>query len=402
MKSMPFLFRLRLTVFALAMGTALSICQAQSEYAGGFPYNPDSDNSGTIEVNDLLIFLPFYGAEFNVDGVIPIEYGGTNASSASAARDSLGLSSMQDSIVATTTYTWMKGSARILQRFEQGYAVSATGLYANASGINTTASGPYSNAQNRLTTASAICSSAEGEGTTASGTASHSEGMLTLATSLTAHAEGYNTEATSNYSHSEGYGTSAENTAAHAQGYLSTASGLYSHAEGRQNEATGNSSHAEGQASSASGDVAHVEGFGCTASGYASHAGGFETNASGLYSRAIGRSSTASASNALASGLGVIADQANSAVFGQFNNAEQPDILLAIGNGNAANDRSDAFTVNNAGDATIAGNAAVNGEILVGGHEVAAALTQLLSTVDSLQNTIIGLQTQIDALTNGE
>ena len=104
----------------------------------------------------------------------------------------------------------------------------------------------------------------------------------------------------------------------------------------------------------------------------------------------------------LASGLGVIADQANSAVFGQFNSAEQPDILLAIGNGNAANDRSDAFTVNNAGDATIAGNAAVNGEILVGGHEVAAALTQLLSTVDSLQNTIIGLQTQIDALTNGE
>ena len=138
------------------------------------------------------------------------------------------------------------------------------------------------------------------------------------------------------------------------------------------------------------------------ASGYASHAGGFETNASGLYSRAIGRSSTASASNSFASGLGVIADQANSAVFGQFNSAEQPNILLAIGNGNAANDRSDAFTVNNAGDATIAGNAAVNGEILVGGHEVAAALTQLISAVDSFQNTIIGLQTQIDSLTSGE
>ena len=148
--------------------------------------------------------------------------------------------------------------------------------------------------------------------------------------------------------------------------------------------------------------MAHAEGFGCTASGYASHAGGFESNASGLYSRAIGRSSTASASNAFASGLGVIADQANSAVFGQFNSAEQPDILFAIGNGNAANDRSDAFTVSNAGDATIAGNAAVNGEIYVGGHEVAAALTQLLSTVDSMQNAIIGLQAQIDALTNGE
>ena len=67
---------------------------------GGLPYNPDSDNSGTIEVNDLLVFLPYYGESFLPEGIIPIQFGGTSSSSAAAARDSLGLSSIKDSLWA--------------------------------------------------------------------------------------------------------------------------------------------------------------------------------------------------------------------------------------------------------------------------------------------------------------
>ena len=399
---MPFFSRLLLASFTLITCAVFNTSDAQVDYEGGFPYNPDSDNNGTIEVNDLLVFLPFYGANFNADGVIPIAYGGTGATSALAARDSLGLTSIQDSLYSGATYAWINGSARIMSRFAQGFAVSATGLYAHASGTNVTASGAYSNAQNRLTVASATCSSAEGEGTTASGTASHAEGMLSTATSLTSHAEGYNTAATANYSHAEGYGTSAESTAAHAQGYLTTASGLYAHAEGRQNEASGNSAHAEGQASAASGDVAHAEGFGCIASGYASHAGGFESTASGLYSRAVGRSTLASASNAFASGFGVVADQENGAVFGQFNASGQENLLLVVGNGSDNANRSDAFTVSNQGDATIHGNASILGDLNVNGIEVAAVLTELLGAVDSLQSTITQLQAQIEILNDGE
>jgi hypothetical protein len=100
--------------------------------------------------------------------------------------------------------------------------------------------------------------------------------------------------------------------------------------------------------------------------------------------------------------LGTIADQENSAVFGQYNSSEQPGVLLVVGNGSAGDDRSNAFTVNAVGDANISGNATINGEIEVGGHEVASVLTALLNTVDSLQNSIAVLQEQLNELSNGE
>lgn len=368
------------------------------ESVGGMPYNPDSDNSGTIEVNDLLTFLPLYGENFEVDGVIPIAFGGTGANSAAAARDSLGLSLLQDSIIGTTPYSWIGASLRITQQFAQGYGVSASGTYAHASGTNTTASGSFSHAQNRLTTASATCSSAEGEGTTASGTASHAEGMLSQATALAAHAEGYNTDATSSYSHAEGYATLAGNTSAHAEGYQSNALGLYSHAEGRQTEASGSAAHAEGQNAMASGDVSHAEGFDCIADGYASHAGGYGSIAAGLYSRAIGRSTTTTASASFASGNGTVADQENGTSLGQFNSLSTSGALLIVGNGTSNDDRSNAFEVHSDGSTAMRGDASVDGALMVGGYDVAAALTSILSTVDSLQSVISNLEAQLDAL----
>jgi hypothetical protein len=371
---------------------------------GGLPYNPDSDNSGTIEVNDLLVFLPYYGESFLPEGIMPIEFGGTGASSSAAARDSLGLSSIKDSLwgAPPTAWTWANGSLRILKQFSQGYNTVATGTYAHASGTNTSATGAYSHAQNRQSSATATCASAEGEGTTASGTASHAEGMLSSASGLAAHGEGYNTVAASNYSHSEGYGTTAANTAAHAEGFLTDALGLYGHAEGRQTEAGGTASHAEGQSSLALGDVSHAEGFQTIASGYASHAAGYQSVASGLYSRALGRSTSASGTAASAFGHETIADQEDELVGGRFNASGEEGVLFAIGNGSSDSMRSNAFDVHEDGTIRLNGDAIVSGEVWIGGSAVSALIDSLLNTVNTLESSILDLQNQIDILNSGE
>ena len=409
MRFSTFLYSVRLNVVHCA-AIALILCFialdgfGQDANYAGLPYNPDSNNDGLIDVSDLLEFLPYYGESFDPEGIIPIAFGGTGSSNAAAARDSLGLISVQDSLWGTPSslWTWSNGSMRVMQRFAQGYNIVATGTYAHASGTNTSATGAYSNAQNRQTSASATCSSAEGEGTTASGTASHAEGMLSQASALAAHAEGYNTDATSNYSHSEGYGTLAGSTAAHAEGFQTSALGLYGHAEGRQTEVSGTAAHAEGQFTIASGDLAHAEGYETVADGYASHAGGYGTTATGLYSRATGRSTIATATASAAFGNETIADQENAVVLGQFNLVEQTDVLFAIGNGTSDDLRSNALDVQTDGTLRLQGAAEIAGEVFIGETAVGITLDSLLNTVASMQQTILSLQEQIDALTVGE
>ena len=390
--------------------TSLLLCSiawagmAQDASYDGLPYNPDNNNDGLIDVSDLLVFLPYYGESFIPDGIIPVAFGGTGSANATGARDSLGLSSIKDSIWGSpaSSYTWSNGSMRVMQRFAQGYNITATGLYAHASGTNTSATGAYSNAQNRQTIASATCSSAEGEGTTASGTASHSEGMLSQASALAAHAEGYNTDATSNYSHSEGYATLAGSTAAHAEGFQTNALGLYSHTEGRETDASGTAAHSEGQYTIASGELSHAEGFESIADGYASHAGGYGSTATGLYSRATGRSTVSTATASSAFGNSTIADQENSMVLGQFNLSGATDVLFAIGNGSDDNARSNAMDIQADGTMRLQGNAEVVGEVFVGEVAVGATLDSLMNTISSMQLTIMSLQAQVEALTGGE
>ena len=378
-----------------------TMCAAQETSGSGLPFNPDSDNSGAIDVTDLLNFLPYYGEDFIPTGVIPIEYGGTGASSTAAARDSLGLSALQDTTVGAEQYAWVHTSLRVQQEFAQGFGAAANGLYAHASGTNTNASGAYSNAQNRLTTASATCSSAQGEGTTASGTASHAEGMLSQATALAAHAEGYGTDATANYSHSEGYNTLASSTSAHAEGYSTDATGLYSHAEGRQTEASGSASHAEGQTAVASGDLSHAK-----ATNFGRRVCQPRRWVCQLLDRTVQprcraefyRASTAS----FATGYGVVADQENGTAVGQFNALQTEGALFIVGNGADTNMRSNAFEVHSDGNAVIHGDAVVEGTVYAGTYDVASTLGSLVSTVDSLQSVIAELQSQLDALTGGE
>ena len=152
------------------------------------------------------------------------------------------------------------------------------------------------------------------------------EGQNVIASGECSHAEGSYTEASGSDSHAEGNGTNATGRCSHAEGVFSTASADESHAEGYDTKASGEQSHAEGYSSKASGEYSHAEGRYSEASGEGSHAGGRFTVADGDYMTAIGKYNTKNSGKA-----------------------------FAIGNGTSDTDRSDGFTVDWNGNATMKG-----------------------------------------------
>lgn len=129
-----------------------------------------------------------------------------------------------------------------------------------------------------------------------------------------------------NYSVVEGKDNTASEFASHAEGNETAAIELYAHAEGDETEASGVAAHAEGHASSASGVYSHAEGDETEASGYASHASGLRTVADRDFQTAVGRYNTRNTNN-----------------------------LFAVGNGQSNSSRSDAFAVDDSGNAVVAG-----------------------------------------------
>ena len=388
MKHLSKPFMLCASGWFFAMACALP---ASGQTASSFPYNPDYDGNGEIEIGDLLQFLPYYGANFVVEGVLPVAGGGTGSTNAAAARDSLGLALFQDSLMSNQDVAFVHGAMRVETTLSQGLNANATGAFAQASGLNVTASGAYSHAQNRLTNATATCSSAAGEGSTAAGVAAHAQGMSSYASGTASHAEGYATDATANYTHSEGYVTLASSTAAHAEGYLTDATGLYSHAENRSTVASGTASHAEGDATLASGSNSHAEGFQSDATGYAAHAEGYQTVASGLYSSSHGRQTQALNNSSAAFGLSTVADADQSFVVGQYNTLDVPGLLFAVGNGTLQG-RSNALTVTN--DGTVE----VHETLLVGGANPMEVIDSLNTRVTELEEALLLLTTQVETL----
>lgn len=379
---------LRASGWVIALALSLP---ALGQTETGFPYNPDYDGNGEIEIGDLLQFLPYYGSAFSVDGVLPVAGGGTGSTHPAAARDSLGISLVQDTTIGNVDFAYVHGNLRVESAFSQGLNASATGAFAQASGLNVVASGAYSHAQNRLTNATATCSSAAGEGCTASGVASHAQGMTSFASGTASHAEGYATDATANYAHSEGYVTLASNTAAHAEGYLTDATGLYSHAENRNTLASGTAAHAEGDATVASGSNSHAEGYQSDATGYAAHAEGYQTVASGLYSSSHGRQTQALNSSSAAFGLSTVADADQGFVVGQYNALNVPEFLFAVGNG-AAQARSNALTV------LLNGTVEIPGALVVNGIDAGETIDSLNARVTDLENALLLLTQQVEAL----
>ena len=380
--------------------TCLSVILSSSLLAQSvnelLPFNPDFDGNGAIGSSDLVAFLPLYGSAFIAEGVIPVENGGTGVSTLDSVRLALNISVFSDITPEgePNAAGLVSGELVVTGNMSQGEGSAATGADSQASGKNCIASGNYSQATNQNCTATGVCSSATGESTSAVSTASHSEGMLTIASGTAAHAEGYLTATSANYTHAEGYQTQASNTASHSEGWATVASGLYSHAENRNTIANSTCAHAEGEGTSALADAAHSEGFQTIAGGFASHAEGYQTEAAASYSHASGRSTIASGTASSAIGYNLVADQDNSTVVGQYNVEGQVGTLFVVGTGTGVDARANTFEVST-GSALVNGDLEVTGTVTIDGMD-------LMSIITVLQDQILDLQLQLDAIVGGE
>ena len=396
-------------VISFGFFLAITVLQSQAQTSNNslLPYNPDIDGNGTIEVTDLMGFLPLFGGSYIAEGTLPIANGGTGATTVDEARLALTISVFSDLplVEGVSPGGQVTGTLNITGALTQGPSSAATGLDAVATGNNSIASGDNSQASNKNCVAEGDCSIAQGESTTATALASSAEGMLTYSSGLGSHSEGMQTLAQGDYSHSEGFQTEATNVSAHAEGYGTVASGLYSHAANRFSIATHTCAHAEGESTSALADAAHSEGLGTVASGFASHAQGYQSIASGGYSHSGGRASLASATGSTAMGYGLIADQQYSSVVGKFNLENRTGTLFAVGNGTSASIRTNIFEITSY-EALLNGDLNVTGLISINGVDLGAEvltnqvdIQMLMSEIQNLQAIIADLQDQIDLLT---
>jgi hypothetical protein len=365
---------------------------AQTSNNNLLPYNPDIDGNETIEATDLLGFLSYFGTSYIAEGALPIEFGGTGASTVEEARLALTLSMFSDlpPVEGVASGGQVSGTLNIAGALTQGEDSEATGSF--SVGLN-------------RSLASGDCSVAQGESTVATALGSHSEGMLTYSSGIGSHAEGMQTLAQADYTHTEGFQTQALNTSAHAEGYGSVASGLYSHAENRFTVANSTCAHAEGEGTNALAAAAHSEGYETTADGFASHAEGYQSTSSGSYSHAGGRTSLASATGSTAMGNSVIADQQYSTVVGEYNLENIMGTLFVVGNGVHTSSRSNIFEVSST-DAVVNGDFNVNGIISSNGVNLETGIDnnqvdiqQLMLEIQNLQSIVADLQIQIDILT---
>lgn len=138
-----------------------------------------------------------------------------------------------------------------------------------------------------------------------------------------------------------------------------------------RNEATGEYSHAEGWRVIASGSSSHAEGDSVEASGYASHAEGMFTTASGDESHSEGSNTVASGDYSHVEGLNTIASGRSQHVQGKYNIEDNSDTYAHIvGNGNSANTRSNAYTLDWDGNAWFAGDVFVGGSSQTSGDKL--------------------------------
>jgi hypothetical protein len=233
---------------------------------------------------------------------------------------------------------------------------TARATYSHAEGEDTDALGQASHSEGKLTKAEGEASHAEGQSSKSTGLASHAEGDSSESTGLASHAEGYNTKASSDFTHAEGYQSKATSSSAHAEGHNTEASGQGSHSEGGRTKATKIAAHAEGYESEAAGEATHAEGYITKAIGNFSHSEGRETSASGQAAHVEGMGSVASGQGAHAEGLGTIAAGYGQHTEGRFNIEDSSDKYLHItGNGASGSNRSNAYTLDEDGNAWYSG-----------------------------------------------
>lgn len=170
-----------------------------------------------------------------------------------------------------------------------------------------------------------------------------------------------------------GNNVEASNMVAHAEGLMTVASGLASHAEGVITNASGDVSHAEGNNTVASANNSHSEGAFTVASGTWSHAGGYGTTANSSYMTAIGTYNVPATlypewvagtayevgDKVVHDGFGAECNTANSDSVWTDQHwdsiAATGEMVFVIGNGTNENNRSNAMSVDIAGNEELAG-----------------------------------------------
>ena len=111
------------------------------------------------------------------------------------------------------------------------------------------------------------------------------------------------------------------------------------------------------------------------ASGFAGHAEGYETLASAYASSA--------------GGYYTVADQPYQTAVGKYNTESQAGNLFVVGNGNGVDDRADAFTVDDMGNAILSGNlqvADMNLQDTIA--NLNARITQLEAAIENLLEVV--------------
>ncbi|MCX7551854.1 tail fiber domain-containing protein [Xanthomarina sp. F2636L] len=159
--------------------------------------------------------------------------------------------------------------------------------------------------------------------------------------------------ATGNYATAIGYDTKASNLYTTAMGRSTVASGRFSTAMGLESEASGDYSTAMGNNTTASRSNSTAMGYNTTASGYYSTAMGYNTTASGSYSIAMGNNTTAYDNSSTAVGK-----------YNRYSDSFPISLkrLFMVGNGTSDSDRTNAFTVYENGNASLAGTLTQNSD----------------------------------------
>ena len=268
-----------------------------------------------------------------------------------------------------------------------GNTNSVTGDNNGAEGLSNSITGDCSHAEGQSNTITSDFSHGEGFGNKASGDSSHTEGQGNTSSGFASHTEGYSNTASGSYSHAEGSTNKAEGESSHAQGFRSNATKSYSHAEGLQTNSVAEASHSEGGFTTAEGNFSHAEGMGAKATGQNSHAEGNYTTASGEGSHTEGLRTEAKGNYSHAGGEYTIVTAKSGTAIGRYNLST--DKLFVVGNGNYEQ-RSDALTLDEAGNLFVAGSINAGG-----GIEVELPISDVISDT-STNNTAAGSKAVYD------
>ena len=300
-----------------------------------------------------------------------------------------------------------------------GKSSFVTGYHGNAIGAQAFVAGSYCEARGEN-------SFAAGLKTITDGINSVAFGNIVTSTGDNSFAFGERCNATGKYSFAGGFRSTASNEGSIALGHsYSEASGLYSIAIGREAKAYGESSIsigrgteankfcgvALGQGARSSHDYAVAIGYGATAGGLGSVAlggysstvgkyaiaGGDHCSSHGQGSTAFGHYTSATGTGSFATGVFTKTTIAGQTAMGKYN-AEHSSAFLIVGNGNAENNRKNAFEVLANGTANLQTQGTNDNSVIIGSTLKRIAGITTIPTTGTYANNNEALAVKITAL----